>query len=415
MDSPRWWRPLWIPVVICLFLFVKTGWSEPLQLGIDRFEEDCFRGLAGRRVGLLTNTAGVNSRGISTIDILRKAEGVQLVALFGPEHGVDGRAPAGKSVSSYTDSRTGLKVHSLFGATRKPTTEMMEEIDDIVVDLQDIGVRSYTYISTLGLLMEAAAEQNKRVIVLDRPNPLGGVRVEGPRLDPKFRTFVGLYDIPYIYGVTIGELALWINRRHLKKPCQLIVVPMKGWTRTMEWEETGLRWVPTSPNIPTPVAARGYAATGLLGEIGVSNGANEAYPFELIVSDGLDPNDFARFMQKGPFPDIRFEPFVLSVDKGKYSGTTFEGVRVKVPPHAEGNLAAIPFYAIPYLRQRFPKREYFANRTREPVLMFDKINGSDQPRRMILMGRSPTEIVGSWKSGVEQWKLERKPYLIYPE
>jgi uncharacterized protein YbbC (DUF1343 family) len=217
---------------------------------------------------------------------------VRLVALFGPEHGIYGDVPAGDKIESRTDARTGLPVHSLYGATRKPTPAMLRGLDVLVYDLQDTGCRSYTFISTMGLAMEACAEAGIEFIVLDRPNPLGGVRVEGPRLeDPKLRSFVSQWDVPYVYGMTCGEVARWINERGgLKQPCKLTVVPLRGWRRTMVWRDTGLPWVPASPHIPQGESPLFQVATGMLGEIGgVSIGIGYTLPFQTIAAPKVDP------------------------------------------------------------------------------------------------------------------------------
>lgn len=397
-----------------ILILASKAHAAPVLLGSDVLEASNFKLLAGKKVGLVTNPSGVDRNGQSTIDALRKAPNVQLVSLFGPEHGVYGTVKAGVYFESSVDKRTGLVVYSLYGKTRKPTPQMLKGLDAIVYDLQDIGCRSYTFISTLGLVMEAAAENGVEVIVLDRPNPLGGIRVEGPRLNPKFRTFVGMYDIPYAYGLTVGELARWVNSNHLKSPCKLTIVPMKGWTRKMTWEDTRLAWVPTSPNIPKASSALGYVATGLLGEIGISNGAGDQYPFELIVNEGIDPHRFSTEMARVGFKGVTFEPYAYH-PTGRYRSSTFSGVRLKIDPKAEANLTAIAFYAYEYIKKTFPHKNFFKNRTKEPVIMFDKINGDDAPRKALMAGVSATKIIASWQPGVEKWKEEREPYLLYPE
>lgn len=387
--------------------------GSEVELGVDRLVAGGFYEIKGKRVGLVTNPSGVDGKGRATCEILHKAKEVNLVALFGPEHGFDGKTPAGEYVKSFRDARTGLMVHSLYGSTRRPTPEMLKGLDCIVYDMQDIGCRSYTYISTLGYVMEEAQKEGIEVVVLDRPNPLGGGRVEGPRLDPDYRSFVGLYDMPYVYGLTVGELALWVNEHYLPERCNLTVVPMHGWKRSMTWEQTGLKWVPTSPNIPTVRAAIGYVATGLLGEIGVTNGANDRYPFELITSENLKGEWMAQEMRKAGFEGVKFEPFGYHPGSGKYQHILFTGVRLEVDPHASANLTSIPFYAYPLLHETFPRRDYFRKRKGEKIRMFDKINGSNKPREALQKGVAPSKIVAEWEEGVRKWKYEREPYLLY--
>ncbi len=244
-------------LVAGLFLVFTWNARAVVSLGIDELEKSNFALLQGKRVGLITNPSGADSKGRSAISVFYHGTGFKLVKLFGPEHGIDGKTEAGLHVDSSHDKLTGLPVCSLYGDTRRPTPQMLAGLDVLVYDVQDLGSRSYTFISTLGYVMEEASQYNLEVIVLDRPNPLGGIRIEGPRLDPTVKSFVGLYDIPYVYGLTPGELAQWINAKYLSKPCKLTVVAMTGWTRNMVWEDTGLHWIPTSPNIPTIGAARG--------------------------------------------------------------------------------------------------------------------------------------------------------------
>ena len=250
-----------------------TASSPKIKLGIDVLEAERFKRLRGKRVGLVTNQAGVNSRGESTIQILhtrgRKA-GVKLVKLFGPEHGIYGNVPAEKIVQNQIDSKTKLPVFSLYGKTRKPTREMLSGLDCMVIDLQDIGSRSYTYVSCMRYVLEACFDAGIPVLVLDRPNPLGGLKVDGPMLDDKWQSYVGMYPVPYVHGLTIGELAIaatrenWLTLTKNARSCGRVdVVKMKGWTRSMRWQDTGLKWIPTSPYINSPEAVEGYAMSGL--------------------------------------------------------------------------------------------------------------------------------------------------------
>ena len=246
-------------VLVCNSSKATAVVRKEVQPGVEVLEELDFKGLVGRRVGLVTNPSGVDRKLRSTVDILFNAPGVNLVALYGPEHGVRGDVYAGDKVADAVDEATGLPVYSLYGATRQPTAEMLKGVDVVVYDIQDVGARSYTFISTLGLVMRRCAELGIEVMVLDRPNPLGGNKIEGCYVEAPFNSFVSQYKIPYVYGLTVGELAMLINEEGLNRgqkgdqehiKCKLTVIPMKGWTRDMLFEDTSLPWVLPSPNIP---------------------------------------------------------------------------------------------------------------------------------------------------------------------
>lgn len=233
---------------------VTSAPAEPIMLGIDRLERSGYKAIAGKRVGLLTHPAGVNRRGESSIDVLQRAPNARLVALFGPEHGIYGNEKANVPVEDRIDPRTGLPVHSLYGKYRKPTKQMLRGLDALVVDLQDVGVRSYTYVSCMRYAMEACFENGVEVIVLDRPNPLGGLKVDGPPLEERWRSYVGAFYVPYVHGLTIAELARmakhmpgWMHTAEsARKNGKLTIIPMRGWSRDMLWTQTGLPWIPTS-------------------------------------------------------------------------------------------------------------------------------------------------------------------------
>jgi uncharacterized protein YbbC (DUF1343 family) len=390
-------------------LFLVFTWTArgAVSLGIDELEKSNFAVLQGKRVGLVTNPSGVDSMGRSAIGILYhgQSSGFKLVKLFGPEHGIDGQTGAGKSVSNGRDRMTGCPVCSLYGDTRRPTPQMLAGIDALVYDVQDLGNRSYTFISTLGYVMDEAAKHNIQVIVLDRPNPLGGVRIEGPRLDPSFKpSFVGLYDIPYVYGLTPGELALWINAKYLAKPCRLTIVAMRGWIRPMVWEDTGLHWVPTSPNIPTIGAARGYTATGFLGEIGIESGCGGPNPFQVVQGRDWDANALARRFNALHVPGVH----ARTLDSNRESG-----IYLQIDPRNSGNLTAINFQAIAILEDEVDHFSTFGHTDADQRDMFDKISGTTAIRRQLVAGRPVSDIVHSWDSGVARWAVERQPYLLY--
>jgi uncharacterized protein YbbC (DUF1343 family) len=394
-----------------------------ISLGIDELEKSNFLALRGKTVGLVTNPSGADSRGRSAIDVLYHAgpsHGFRLLKLFGPEHGIDGLTPAGKNIRMTRDRHTGLPVYPLFMTAtadyRHPSAEQFAGLNAIVYDVQDLGNRSYTFISTLGNVMDEAAQLGIEVIVLDRPNPLGGVRIEGPRLDSELKSFVGQYNIPLVYGLTPGELAKWINARYLARPCRLTVVPMKGWTRGMVWEDTRLHWVPTSPNIPTIGAARGYTATGMLGEIGIESGLGGPYPFQMIAGRGWDIGELASRFNALRIPGVRAVPKHYYTD----DGSAYDGVWLQMDPRNAGNLTAISYQAIQVLQHMVGGFEPFARSPHlshgewmDQLQMFDKCTGTSSVRAQLEDDVPVSHIVRSWNSGVSSWAVERLPYLIY--
>ncbi len=409
-------RSLFQSAALAAGLFLVFTWTArgAVSLGIDQLEKSNFALLQGKRVGLVTNPSGADSMGRSAISVLYHGQnaGFKLVKLFGPEHGIDGQTKAGRQVSNSRDALTGLPVYALYntpqGEFRHPTHQMFSGLDAVVYDVQDIGNRSYTFISTLGYVMDQAAKDNIEVIVLDRPDPLGGVRIEGPRLDPSFKpSFVGLYDIPLVYGLTPGELALWINARYLARPCRLTVIAMRGWARPMVWEDTGLRWVATSPNIPTIGAARGYTATGLLGEIGIESGIGGPAPFQAIAGRGWPDSDLARQLNALQIPGVHASPCHYN------AGSDYDGVFLQIDPRNSGNLTAINFQAIEILKKEIDNFSIFGHTIADQRDMFDKVSGTTRIRRQLAAGRPVMDIVHSWDSGIARWAQERQPYLLY--
>ena len=309
-------------------------------LGIDVLQQEGFAPLQGKRVGLVTNQTGVNSEGVKTRVILAHAPGVKLVALFTPEHGLDGTELAGRYVASRRDRLTGLMAYSLYGPTRKPTPEMLAGIDTLVYDMQDIGCRSYTYISTLAMCMEAAGEKGIEVVVLDRPNPLGGLRIEGPGMEDRWKSFIGELPVPYVHGMTAGELARMANADGWVQPrCRLTVIQMSGWNRQMSWEDTGLRWVKPSPNIPYDTSPLYYVATGMIGELaGMETGVGGRRRRSRSLPR-ITPASSASWTRCGVAapPGVSFSPYVEG---------NFEGVRLHIEPHTDANLTGLGIYLL---------------------------------------------------------------------
>lgn len=385
-----------------------------IELGVDRLIADDFAPLRGLRVGLITNPTGVTRDLRSTIDVLRDTKSVNLVALFGPEHGVRGSTPAGDHVADFKDEATGLPVRSLYGKTRKATPEMLEDVDVLVYDLQDIGSRSYTFISTLALSMEAAAENHKKFIVLDRPNPITGTRVEGRPLDPNFTSFVGQLPIPYLHGMTVGELALMINGEHWLAggvQCDLQVIKMTGWRRDMWWDQTGLTWIPTSPHIPRADSAAYYAATGIVGELGaLSIGVGYTLPFELVGKPGLDPRALADELNGRKLPGVYFRPTYFEPFYAAYAKKSCGGVQILFTDRDRVELTAIQFHVMEAVRKLDPETKYFETKRDN---MFDKVCGTDVIRRLITEARPVDELLAAWHEGVEAFRTQRAKYLLY--
>jgi len=390
--------------------------TAEVKLGNEVLASTGFKALKGKRVGLITNPSGVNRNLNTTIEVLRAAPGVKLVALFGPEHGVYGDVPAGDKVPSRIDERTGLPVHSLYGATHRPTREMLQGLDALVYDLQDTGCRSYTYVSTMGVAMDACGEAGIEFVVLDRPNPLGGNRVEGPMVEDKFRSFVSKWDVPYVYGLTCGELALMINgERWITNRCKLTVVPLKGWKRSMVWRDTGLPWVPTSPHVPHGESALYQVATGMLGEIGgVSTGIGYTLPFECIAAPDVDPHKLAAALNGYGLPGAKFQPIVYQPYYFTFSNQVIAGVQLYFTDPASAPLTAINFYALEALKKA-AGRDLFdeAVKRKKSFSMFDKVNGTDATRKALQAGTPAADIVAAWKPVEEAFRQQRKKYLLY--
>lgn len=391
--------------------------AAAVRLGNEVLAQQKFKALAGKRIGLITNPSGVNSRLQSTIDVLRAAPGVKLVALFGPEHGVYGDAWAGDKVASSTDPRTGLPVHSLYGKTHKPTPGMLQGLDALVYDLQDTGCRSYTFISTMGVAMEACAESGVEFVVLDRPNPLGGDRIEGRLVEQEScRSFVSKWDVPYVYGLTCGELARMINGEGwTRKKCKLTVIPLKGWKRSMVWRDTGLPWVPTSPHVPHDESALFQVATGMIGEIGgASTGIGYPLPFQCVAAPGVDKHKLAEVLNAYRLPGVEFVPVSYKPYYFSFSNQPIAGVQIYFTDPHRAPLTAINFYAMEALK-KVAGRDLFdeAVKANKKFDMFDKVNGTDATRRALQAGESAAEIVASWRASETKFRQQRRPYLLY--
>ncbi len=376
-----------------------------VRLGIDVLRDSGFAEVKGKRIGLVTNQTGTDAAGERDRVLLHRAPGVQLVALFTPEHGLDGTELAGKYVASRKDNLTGLQAYSLYGTTRKPTPAMLKGLDALVFDLQDIGSRSYTYLSTMGKCMQACAENHIEFIVLDRPDPLGGERVEGPGVGPGGINFVAQFPVPYVYGMTAGELAKMINAKHwMGAPCKLTVVPMKGWHRGMLWADTGLPWVRSSPNIPRGDSPLYYVATGLVGDItGPELGIGTDVPFQRMSASYLDSEEFTGYLRGAGLAGMSFSP---------YRGGGNEGANVRIDGHAAGNLTALNVYMIAAM-YKASGGKLFSKLPGQVNADLRATYGGASLQRMTEAGMAPAKIVEGWTAEVESFRRERQPFLLY--
>lgn len=386
-----------------------------VKTGIEVLKENKFKQLQGKRVGLITNPTGVDNNLKSTIDILHEAPGVELVALYGPEHGVRGDVHAGDKISDFNDPNTGAPVYSLYGATRKPTPEMLEGVDILVYDIQDIGCRSYTYISTMYLAMQAAAENNIEFMVLDRPNPLGGLKVEGNLVEDGFFSFVSQLKIPYVYGLTCGELAEMINGEGmLTEPCNLTVVNMKKWRRKMNFEDTGLPWVPTSPHIPFAHSAYFYPVSGILGELGyMSIGVGYTLPFEMFAAEWINAEEFAQALNAKRLPGINFRPIHIKPYYSVGQGKDYQGVQIYLTDFSKARLSDIQFHVMEVAAQLYPDQKVFDHAPENRFDMFDKVSGSDFIRKEFSKNHRFEDISAYWTKDEESFKKLSKKYYLY--
>ncbi len=381
-----------------------------VKLGVDVLLSEKLGIIQGKRLGLITNATGLTSTHEATIDALAKAPGARLVALYGPEHGVRGDAEAGASVDSYVDEKSGIKVFSLYGKTNKPTREMLEGVEVLLYDIQDIGSRAYTYIYTMAYGMEAARENNIPFIVLDRPNPLGGELMEGPVLDPKFKSFIGLYPIPYVYGMTVGELAQLFNKE-FGINCDLTVVPMAGWKRSMRFEETGVMWVPTSPHIPYPMTTWYCATVGCLGELQqVNEGVGMPAPFEFIGAEWIKADALAQELNRRKIPGVFFRPLHYRPFYGNFKGQNLQGVQIHILDREAFRPMITQIHILSALHALYPEKNIYDT---QRVGMFNKAMGTDQVQQQISSGASAGEIVASWQPSMKQFEKMRQKYLLY--
>lgn len=416
-------RPLYPLLTLILsasiaILAPTTRATAQVMTGIDLVVAQDFSMFEGKRVGLVMNQSAAlnNGREGTTLDAFLSSHLCKVVALFAPEHGIDGKTPAGDRVDNVIEPKTGLVVHSLYGVTKKPTPAMLSGIDVLVYDIQDIGVRSYTFISTLIKVMEGCADAGVPLVVLDRPNPIGGDVIDGPVLDTAFRSFVGIIPIPYIHGMTSGELAAMANREGWLADgakCDLTVIRMLGWRRSMTWKETGLRWAPTSPNVQSYESAFCNGITGAIGDLRVVNiGIGGPLAFQIVSREWIDQEVLASWMNDQRIPGLTFEPVTLQPKAESSSAPPLRGIRI-----VRDGERTLPFTAqiavLTALRDNYGNRCSFDSLPPDRWRMFDKVCGTSRIRELFLRGESWREISESWANELREFIAQRENYLLY--
>lgn len=388
------------------------GNPNELQLGIDVLLDEQKELIKGKRVGLITNPTGVDQDLNSIVDLLHNDPDVELTALYGPEHGVRGDAQAGEYVEFYNDETTGLPVYSLYGQTRKPTPEMLENVDVLLFDIQDVGTRFYTYIYTMAYAMEAAKENDIEFIVLDRPNPLGGQKVEGPVLDPEYASFVGNYPIPLRHGMTVGELAKLFNKE-FEIGADLTVVKMDGWKRNMYYDDTNLEFVLPSPNMPTLDTALVYPGAALIEGTNLSEGRGTTKPFELIGAPFVNSTEFAAVLNEMDLPGVTFRAASFTPSISKHAGKLSHGVQIHVTNKKSYKPVETGLHLVKTLRDMYPEDFEFRAENSAGISFFDNLIGNGWIREAIENGDSIKDMEKEWKKELKEFEKVRKDYLIY--
>lgn len=381
-----------------------------MRLGLDIFLEKNFEQFKGKRVGLITNMTGVNERLIPTIDLFHEHSEINLVALYGPEHGIRGDAKEGEKVESSIDPYTGVPVFSLYGASKKPSKEMLDPVDVIVFDLQDIGARYYTYIYTMAYVMEACAENGKEFVVLDRPNPISGLSMEGNLVEEDVRSFVGLYPIPNRHGMTVGELALFFNHEFAIH-CELTVVPMDGWERSMYYDETGLFWVPPSPNTTGIDMSVLYPGTCLVEGTNLSEGRGTTKPFEYVGAPYIDGYRLAKAFNEKKLPGVLVRPTSFIPTYQKHKDQVCEGIQIHVVDRHAVHSLKTGLILLETIAEMYPNEFAFVEH-KDGKFFFDLLAGTKGLKEMVLKGKS-SSFLESCEEQLTEFQKQKEPYLLY--
>ncbi len=406
----RFWSVLVLIGTLAVGATAKEKYGPVVQTGIDRLLEDPER-LAGIRVGLITNQTGVTKDLVHDVDALL-AKNVRLVAVYGPEHGIRGTEQAGFATGSFKDPKTGLPFYNLYGKKPKEIAPLFRDVDVVLYDIQDVGSRFYTYIATMAYGMKAAAIAQKPFIVLDRPNPIGGEKVEGPVLDSRFQSFVGLYPIPVRHGMTVGELAGWIQHEYLEKEygkkSRVSVIRMSGWKRGMTYAETGLPWVPPSPNMPTVDTAEVYPGNGLFEGTNLSEGRGTTRPFEWIGAPYIDSWELVQRLNRLKLPGVAFREAYFQPAFSKHAGKNIGGVHFYVTDREAYEPVRTALSVIAEVKKLYPRQ--FSWRQDHWI---DKLVGTDEVRKALDLGTPVTEIAAQWEANLRVFEKQREPYLLY--
>jgi uncharacterized protein YbbC (DUF1343 family) len=386
----------------------RTDSATTVRPGIETFLADVPERLRGKRVGLITNNTGIDRARTSNIDLIARHPRLRLTALLAPEHGIRGNVEAGEHIADERDARTGVPIYSLYQSEdRGPTEEMLRDVDVLIYDLQEVGGRTWTYVSTMALSMQAAARKGIPFVVLDRPNPIGGEIVEGALLDPRFKSFVGMYPIPARHGMTVGELATLFNQAHGIN-ADLIVARVAGWSRAQWQDETGLPWVNPSPNLRSLAALTSYPGSVYFEGTTITEGRGTDRPFEQVGAPWLDAPRVAATMNAMGLPGIRFEALTMPVlpTAGKWPGQTIPAIRFVVTDRRAYRPVRTSLLLIDEIRRQHPA-DFAWTRT------IDRLTGSDCVRLAIEGGTLPA-LLEDWDREAAAWLEYRKPFLLYP-
>lgn len=399
--------PIMLLLSACALTLAQSPSARAVRPGIETFLADVPQSLRGKRVGLITNNTGIDRSRTSDIDLIAKHKDLKLVALLAPEHGIRGTAEAGDEVADETDPRTGVPIYSLYKSEdRGPTPEMLKDVDVLVYDLQEVGGRTWTYVSTMALSMQAAKKKGIPFVVLDRPNPIGGEIVEGALLDPKFTSFVGMYPIPARHGMTVGELATLFNRKY-GIGCDLIVARVENWQRSQWFDETELPWVNPSPNLRSLAALTSYPGSVYFEGTTLTEGRGTDRPFEQIGAPWLNAAEVARVMNEKRLPGVRFEAINMSVapTAAKHKGQTIPAIRFAVTDRRAYRPVRTSLVLIDEIRRRH-LRDFAWTAT------IDRLTGSDKVKLAVEGGRLP-QLLEEWDREAAEFSRSRKPYLLY--